>query len=360
MTDTPPLDPATEAAMRESARGVVARAGHRGLTYEAVAMWAKVEPAVVERRWPRLDELLVEVLTEAMTVEEIRDVGDTRRELTQAVWAMASSYEDWHRFERALFGLVADRAGDRELVERLRSRCVQRGREEVAAALRRAAARGDLPPDVDTDLVQDVWAGTIAYRHLVTGGPVTGDVVQSLLDLVLSGMAPLRAPEWSGGRPPEEPWWMARIDGWLYGIGFGQVFPLAGVPARALAEVPPTATVDGHPVTMSAGANRDFMPTTDPDGSALSVGVTVTPAGTGVLPPFLHADLVAVRHDDEVWVAPLVEENPRARSSRKLSAVARRGPLWEPGTPVDIVVRLRLDGAQYLMRAANQAITESM
>ncbi|MFJ9711798.1 TetR-like C-terminal domain-containing protein [Streptomyces sp. NPDC101234] len=39
--------------------------------------------------------------------------------------------------------------------------------------LRRAVRRGALPDGLDTDLVQDVWAGTILYRRLMTGSPST-------------------------------------------------------------------------------------------------------------------------------------------------------------------------------------------
>lgn len=197
-------------------------------------------------------------------------------------------------------------------------RClIQRSRAQVAAALHRAAARGDLPPDVDTDFVQDVWAGTIAYRRLVSGGALTGDTIKPLIDLVLAGMAPLRASDLPIGPWPQAPesWWFQQIQQWLSEVAFGHVYPLtSGVPAQALAAVPTTAVnIAGHPVTLSAHAYRDFMPLSS---SALSVGGTVAAAGAGVLPPFLRADRVAVLNGDEVWVAPFVEENLRSRTSR--------------------------------------------
>lgn len=54
---------------------------------------------------------------------------------------------------------------------RFREAFLYRKRENIAAALRRGIQRGDLPHDLDIDLVQDIWAGTILYRRLMTGSP---------------------------------------------------------------------------------------------------------------------------------------------------------------------------------------------
>ena len=182
-------------------------------------------------------------------------MGNNRSELSGAVRQMIGSYTDRQRFEPALLAFAVDCAFDQVVIERLRQQCIRRSRDHVGAALHRAAARGDLPPDVDTDLVQDVWVGTIAYRRLVSGGTLTVDLVDSLLDPVLSGMAPLRVLEWPRVRPPFEdrPSWFYEIFQWLHGVAFGRVYPLTDrVPVRALAAVPSTAAAGGHPVTISA------------------------------------------------------------------------------------------------------------
>lgn len=41
---------------------------------------------------------------------------------------------------------------------RFREAFLYRKRENIAAALRRGIQRGDLPHDLDIDLVQDIWA----------------------------------------------------------------------------------------------------------------------------------------------------------------------------------------------------------
>jgi hypothetical protein len=71
-----------------------------------------------------------------------------------------------------------------ELMTRFREAFLYRKRENVAAALRRGIQRGDLPDDLDIDLVQDLWAGTVLYRRLMTGSPLGTDLAEYLVQLV--------------------------------------------------------------------------------------------------------------------------------------------------------------------------------
>jgi AcrR family transcriptional regulator len=114
MTDTQPGEPAVEAIILDAARSVLARAGYRGFTIEAVAVQTGFERAVVERRWTSKEELLVDVFAKAMTIEEIPDLGDSRQELSQAVRYMI--FNDWYPLEPALFEFAADRNADQAAV----------------------------------------------------------------------------------------------------------------------------------------------------------------------------------------------------------------------------------------------------
>lgn len=360
VTDNPPLGPDTEAAVLAAAREVLVQGGYRGFDVEAVAIRAGVDRAAIDRRWTAVDRLLADVLGEACAIRDIPDRGHSRGELSTALFQLIGSYSDRPRFEPALLALAADCADDPASVGYLRQR-YELGRAPVVEALRRAVARGDLPPDVDTDLIVDTWAGAIAHRRVLGGGALDGNLVEALLDLVLPGLAPLRGPQPPTGPPPYDPWpwWLEAATDWLDGVVFGRVCPTTdSVPVRALAAVPErTAAVAGHPVTVSVQLGRDFMPTTTPDGDRLGAGVTVDAVGGGTLPPFLRADRVAVLHGDEVWVAPLAEEDPRRRTSRRFEASARQGPRWEPGTTVDVVVRLVAEqGVLQLVRVSGQRI----
>jgi AcrR family transcriptional regulator len=345
----------SEESISRAARATLLAEGYRGFSVAAVAARAGVEPGSIRRG--DLD-LLVDVLTEGLAVPPVSDVGNSEDELGFMIRALSDQYAHRRRFQAALLGLTADRVNDPEAARLLAERCTARSRASLAVVLRRAVERGDLPPDADLDLIHDIVLGSVAYRQVVGGRDETSAFAQQIVDMVLRGMAPLReAPP--GDRPVQQdrPWWPDEVSCWLQGFGFGSLQPLGEAPASELAAVQPETVVDGHRITIEADVWRDYTPSLDPDSSQLIVAVRVVPLGTGTLPPFLRAGRVAVVHTDEVWVAPLIEEAPRFRTSRCLQVIARRGPEWQPGSPVDVVVDLD-DGhtERYLVRVAGCVI----
>ncbi|MFK0024640.1 TetR-like C-terminal domain-containing protein [Streptomyces sp. NPDC090798] len=52
-------------------------------------------------------------------------------------------------------------------------------------ARRTAPQRGDLPRNLDIDLLQDIWAGTILYRRLMTGSPLDTGLAEHLVQLAI-------------------------------------------------------------------------------------------------------------------------------------------------------------------------------
>jgi hypothetical protein len=91
-----------------------------------------------------------------------------------------------------------------ELMTRFREAFLYRKRENIAAALRRGIQRGDLPHDLDIDLVQDIWDGAIPYRRLMTGSPLNTDLAEHLVQLATS-TPPLLPRRKAEVRPIAEP-----------------------------------------------------------------------------------------------------------------------------------------------------------
>jgi AcrR family transcriptional regulator len=346
----------SEESIVQAARATLLATGYRGFSLEAVAARAGVEPGSIGRGDV---DLLVDVLADGLAVPPVSDLGKSDTELGFMIRALADRYAHRRRFQAALLGLTADRVDDPEAARLLAERCTARSRANLAVVLRRAVERGDLPPDADLDLIHDIVAGSIAYRQVVRGRDETATFAQQIVDMVLRGMAPLREAPPSGGWPVQrdQPWWLDEVSWWFGDFGFGSRLPKGDAPISELAAVPSEAVVDGHRITIEADVWRDFMPSADPHSSRLIVAVKVVPVDTGALPPFLRADRVAVVHTDEVWVAPLTEEEPRFRTSRRLQVFARHGPKWEPDTPTDVVVRLVGDHAErYAIRVAGCVI----
>jgi AcrR family transcriptional regulator len=341
--DSPPLDARAEAAVLDAARRLLGEQRiASGLTLDRVAERAGVDLNGLYRRWPNTNLLLAEAISRAGMIMDIPDVGDTRAELSMALQHVIGRYTERPSAERELLALAWSVNLDDDELAVVREYGERPWRGKILTLLDRAVARGDLAPDADTELVVDLWAGAIAYRRTFRGGTLDAAFVDVLLDMALAGMVPLKGP--GPVEPlPADAWPVALSDAivWLSEVRVGRMVRIAdGVPVDVLARAPAHhLQVGGHRMTVTGGAGRDFMPMATEAGTRMSAGVTVEADGGGILPPFLRADRIIVVQGDEAWVAPL-EEVPFTRSSRQFGAGARQGPKWDPGSVIDIVVRL--------------------
>ncbi|MFF3515184.1 TetR/AcrR family transcriptional regulator [Streptomyces sp. NPDC002573] len=177
----------------DAARGVLSEQGYPALTIEAVAAAAGVGKSTIYRWWPSKEALVADALAEVFRGDEIPDLGDTHAELRYAVDMTIDNYAN-EDMAASLPALAAGLLPHPELMRQFREAFLFRKRENIAVALRRAVQRGDLPEDLDTDLVQDIWAGTILYRRLMTGSPLDADLAEHLVQLV-TNMSPRRTDE---------------------------------------------------------------------------------------------------------------------------------------------------------------------
>lgn len=175
--------PRSAAKILGAAREVLAAHGYPALTIEAVAAAAGVGKSTIYRWWPSKEALVADALAEIFRAEEIPDLGDTGAELRYAVDMTIDNYAN-EDLAAALPALATGLLPHPALMTRFRETFLHRKRENITAALERGIRRGDLPAELDTDLVQDVWAGTILYRRLMTGTPLDTDLAEHLVRLV--------------------------------------------------------------------------------------------------------------------------------------------------------------------------------
>ncbi|HEX3335595.1 MAG TPA: TetR-like C-terminal domain-containing protein, partial [Jatrophihabitans sp.] len=87
--------------------------------------------------------------------------------------------------------LAADLIGDPALAAQFREQILRPRRSRVIAILRNAVDRGELPANVDIDLLMDVYVGAVLYRVVVSGKPVDETLAQQLVSLLLDGKQPV-------------------------------------------------------------------------------------------------------------------------------------------------------------------------
>ncbi|WP_116948214.1 TetR/AcrR family transcriptional regulator [Jiangella endophytica] len=167
-----PRDPEADRRIREAAAGLLLERGIDGMTVDAVAERAGVGKATLYRRWSGKDELVL-AAAEALFALEVRvpDTGTLLGDLTEVytdLLRLAGSDEG-----RAFFRLAATEAGrDPRMGELYRISLAGR-LAEVSEIFDRAIGRGELPPDVDRQLMFDWPAGVIVMR-ILTDMPLPG------------------------------------------------------------------------------------------------------------------------------------------------------------------------------------------
>jgi AcrR family transcriptional regulator len=193
--------PATASERRRSIRShqailaattqLLAEVGYTALTIEGVATRAGVGKATVYRWWPSKGALVIEAMSTARDMVPVPESGDLRKDLLAVGKGIVQTLA--HTPAGAVIpALAADIMHDPEMAEQFRSQMIRPRRSAVTQILRRAADRGELPADLDIDLLLDVYAGAVFYRVLVSGEPVTDLLAEQLVSLLLDGKAPVK------------------------------------------------------------------------------------------------------------------------------------------------------------------------
>lgn len=194
-----PPDPATGRRRDRRSRAAILRAtvdllnevGYQGVTMEGVASRAGVGKATVYRWWPTKASLVIEAMTERLPLTPVPETGDTRADLRAAIRTAISTLTGLPTGV-VIPALVADLVNDPEAAAQFRDFLRPR-RASVLTILDHAAERGELPADVDTALLFDLYAGTILYRSLISGEPIGDALVDQLVELLIDGRAPRAA-----------------------------------------------------------------------------------------------------------------------------------------------------------------------
>jgi AcrR family transcriptional regulator len=178
----------TEAAILAATRDLLAQGGVRELTVEGVAAQSGVAKTTIYRRWRSRDELALAVLLDMVqTVAPVPARGDTRSELVALVKGAV------HVLGKTLMGtvmqgLVSELATDPELARAFREQVVALRMHEVEQVLQRGIERGDLRPDINISLAQEMLFGPVYYRLLLSGAPLDRSLAERIVDAVLPGL----------------------------------------------------------------------------------------------------------------------------------------------------------------------------
>ncbi|MGE0217193.1 TetR/AcrR family transcriptional regulator [Mycolicibacterium sp.] len=180
-----------DSAIRSAVLELLAAHGPDAVTMEAVAAAARTSKPVLYRRWPDRRALLRDTLLGiAVTAIPSADTGSFRGDMLAVLRGWAALFTG----ERAMVmrSVIAAALADPDLQAAFREDVIGWRKDEMGALLARGVARGDVRADVPVEIVRELGQSVLWHRLLITGDPITDELVVQLVDEVL---VPVVSPE---------------------------------------------------------------------------------------------------------------------------------------------------------------------
>lgn len=158
----------TTRAILDAAAALLQEKGYANFAIEEVARRSGASKSTIYRWWPSKMHLLLDIYgAEVEKTIVIPDFGNVQDEivfLTRAIWRFWRETPSGQAFK----SMIAQTQTDPAAVEQWRSRFLPERRRRLVFILQRAAARGELRPDIRPEIVTDMLFGFSWYR-LLTG-----------------------------------------------------------------------------------------------------------------------------------------------------------------------------------------------
>src|SRR5579859_6364402 len=182
----------THKAILRSTLKLLQETGFPDLSIESIAADADVGKATVYRWWPNKAALVADAFSSSAD-QELRfpNTGSVRSDMSIQMKHLIRILRG--RRGRIVAALVGGGQSDPELIEAFRERFMMPRRQEAYATLRRGISRGQLPDDLDLDVMLDTLYGSLYMRFLIRQIGLTEDYVDEVVGLVMDGAG--AAPE---------------------------------------------------------------------------------------------------------------------------------------------------------------------
>jgi AcrR family transcriptional regulator len=172
-----------------AATQVLAERGLGGMSIEEVAARAGVGKTTIYRRWSSRGALALDAfLAEFQGQQPLPDTGTLRGDLLAALRAWVRSVTQT-RAGAMLAGLIAEAQRDPALAAAWRERVVEPLRAQHKVMLDRAIGRGEIPADIDQEVVLDLLFGAAYHRLLHGHQPLNDQFTVRVVDLIMAGVS---------------------------------------------------------------------------------------------------------------------------------------------------------------------------
>jgi Tetracyclin repressor-like, C-terminal domain len=132
--------------------------------------------------------LLIDAMDATFQPLAAPDIGHVHSDLAHLLTAFVAQLEHT-RYPRLLAAFI-DAAERDPTLGALHADLTRRRREPIHTVLARGRERGQLPADLDLELVTDLLAGPFFYRHFIAHRPIPPAFVHHVITQVLGTQAP--------------------------------------------------------------------------------------------------------------------------------------------------------------------------
>ena len=162
--------------------------GLPGFTMEAVARRAGASKATLYRHWQAVGALMIDAMDATFQPLPTPDTGRLDTDVAQLLTALVTLLEHTP-FPRLLAAFI-DAAERDPALAALHADLTRRRRAPMLAVLARARERGQLPGDLDPEVLTDLLTGPFFYRRFIAHRPIPPDLVNNVITQVLGPPLP--------------------------------------------------------------------------------------------------------------------------------------------------------------------------
>lgn len=166
---------------------LVLEGGIDDLNVDAIAERAGVSKATIYRHWATRQHLLMDALSAMKRAVEPPDTGSLRGDLVALLTAVADHLGS--PAGSVYCTLTGAAEHDAELAGMRREFAAERG-DVMRAVLGRGIERGELPDDIDIELMLGRLVGPLFYMRMARGETVPAHWAEHLVDAALAAPAP--------------------------------------------------------------------------------------------------------------------------------------------------------------------------
>ena len=173
----------------DAAQSVLGDAGVDGFTVEEVAKRSGVAKSTIYRHWPDGNTLMLSALDCMVQSFPTPNTGSLRSDLETFMNHVILAVDD-PELTKTMLGVVAAAATDPQIAQIHRAMMAER-LGPLVTIIDLAKGRGELPADLDVDLVMDFIEGPFFMRKMIRRESIDESTVRQLVALIAAGLESL-------------------------------------------------------------------------------------------------------------------------------------------------------------------------